>query len=313
MFDASFLLRMLISALLTASGLSWLRWGLRPEQFGGPPSALPDDVRPAAEEIVPAESLAPVVAEPTPWPPIAVFAVLFWIATNMLTQIVADTQTLWKSSASAAGTNSKTDDAATSKTADADSRNRDAIWSGMVMGCSLFVVVGCLLFLTGRLRPDDVGIHAEDWPAQVAWGLQAFLASFAPTFLMLLATFWFRSRETEHPFLQMLSDDPDAGLLWMLFFVAAVVAPLSEELVFRVTLQGWLTDQWNARGAIITTALVFSFVHGWRDGIALIPLALILGCLYHFRRSYLAVVTTHAIFNATQMAMALLGAMSASE
>ncbi len=182
----------------------------------------------------------------------------------------------------------------------------------MVIGCSVFVGLGLLLFKTGRLQPEDVGIDAHDWPLQVSWGQQAFIAAIVPTFALILATVWFRNRETQHPFLQMLATSPDQVPLMMMFFIAAVVAPLSEELVFRVTLQGWLSERWQPRRAIVTTALIFAFVHGWRDGIALIPLSLILGYLYHARRSYLAVVTAHSLFNAANMALALLTAMGTS-
>lgn len=306
MFDASFLLRVLFSALLTASGLSWLRWGVRPEQFGGPPAPEPGEIPVADSTSVPETAVVVVPAEPIRWPMIAIFAMLCWVGTMLLSQIIEDVEPLWS-----------TRQVATSAEKAADSSGEpseplshtDAIWAGMMLGCVVFVGLGLLLFGSGSLKPDQVGIHTEDWPSQIAWGQQAFLASILPTFLLLLATAFLRRPETLHPFLQMLREAPEQVPLAMMFFTAAVVAPLSEELVFRVTLQGWLTDQWHARGAIVTTAVIFAFVHGWRDGIALLPLALMLGYLYHTRRSYLAVVTAHSLFNATNMTLALLGAM----
>lgn len=314
MFDATFFAGVLFSAMLTASGLSWLRWGLRPQQFGCPEPvpADPEESPPATETV----NTSDVVSEPverTPWPPMAIFAVLFWVAFMALEQTTVEVMALMKGKTPVPVVTPTLDKPVPPPTTNPPtSIDTSGIVGSMIMGSAVFVGLGLLLFASGRLRPEEVGIDAIDWPSQIAWGQQAFIASVVPTFVLLLCTVWFRQRETQHPFLQMLATAPDQVPLLMMFFIAAVVAPLSEELVFRVTLQGWLTERWHARGAIITTALIFAFVHGWRDGIALIPLALILGYLYHQRRSYLAVVTTHSLFNAANMAMALLYAMGSS-
>jgi membrane protease YdiL (CAAX protease family) len=92
----------------------------------------------------------------------------------------------------------------------------------------------------------------------------------------------------------------------------AVVAPLSEELLFRVVLQGWLTERISATVAVPVVAIVFAAVHGWRDGLALLPLALILGYVFARRRSYLAVVTTHALFNSVMFGLQWLSELGGS-
>ncbi len=319
MFDARFLAGVLFSALLTASGLSWLRWGLRPEQFGGPASVPVDpEVAESAAEVIETqpmiESETGTVTR-TPWPPMAIFAALFWVAFMVLDQTRAEVIALTKSVevAPAVTESAENVDTKAKMPSSPPTFNTTPLIISMIMGCAVFVGLGLLLFASGKLRPDDVGITADDWPTQFAWGQQAFLAAVIPTFALLAATIFFRHRETQHPFLQMVANAPEEVPLLMMFFITAVIAPLSEELVFRVTLQGWLTEQWHARGAIITTAIIFAFVHGWRDGIALIPLALILGYLYHVRRSYLAVVTAHGLFNAANLALALLSALGSAE
>jgi hypothetical protein len=61
-----------------------------------------------------------------------------------------------------------------------------------------------------------------------------------------------------------------------------------------------------ARVAIPFVAIVFAAVHGPVDGIALLPLALILGYSFDRRQSYLTVVVIHGLFNATMLALAML-------
>jgi membrane protease YdiL (CAAX protease family) len=57
--------------------------------------------------------------------------------------------------------------------------------------------------------------------------------------------------------------------------------------------------------AIGVSAVVFSVVHGQLDGVALIPLALLLGCLYDRQHRFLPVFVAHAFFNLTNIVLAL--------
>ena len=95
-------------------------------------------------------------------------------------------------------------------------------------------------------------------------------------------------------------------VVWTLAKIVAIVAPLMEELLFRVILQGWLNDTCGLRIALPVTSLLFAFMHGWRDGIALLPLSFLLGLLYASRQRYLAVVAAHGLFNSANLVLAML-------
>ena len=86
---------------------------------------------------------------------------------------------------------------------------------------------------------------------------------------------------------------------------AIVLAPLVEELVFRVVLQTALIDWIGPGQAVCGVALLFAAIHGWPDMLPLIPLALILGTHYALRRSYVTVVLIHMLFNASNLLLAL--------
>jgi membrane protease YdiL (CAAX protease family) len=104
----------------------------------------------------------------------------------------------------------------------------------------------------------------------------------------------------------LLGESPDWGVLLLMLVTVAIVAPLSEELLFRAVLQGWVRERCGAAWAIPLVAVLFAAIHGWRDGLALLPLALILGVLYERRRSYLAVVVAHGLFNSVMFGLAWL-------
>jgi membrane protease YdiL (CAAX protease family) len=137
-------------------------------------------------------------------------------------------------------------------------------------------------------------------------GIGTFFASVLPTYAVLLASLPFRSRETQHQLLQLLGQSPDILTLVVLAITVVIFAPLSEELMFRVTLQGWLTDWLGSARAMPIVALLFAVVHGWRDGLALVPLALLFGYVYDRRQDYFAVVIAHGAFNGANLVLALL-------
>ncbi len=177
-----------------------------------------------------------------------------------------------------------------------------------VVGSLQVLAIAAVLFAAGGYRPHELGIGLKQWAADLRDGGIGYLAAFLPVLLVLLATKHLRSEPTIHPFLKVLQKYPQTStVLWMIL-VAVVIAPVLEELLFRVVLQGTLTKRIGPQWTIPLVAVAFCAVHGWPDSLALIPLALVLGYVYHRRHSYLAVVVLHAIFNATNLVFALLTA-----
>ncbi|MDZ4683455.1 MAG: type II CAAX endopeptidase family protein [Planctomycetaceae bacterium] len=178
------------------------------------------------------------------------------------------------------------------------------VWLNLLMSVGVFTVLAVLLFWERRFTPRDAGMVPSRYT--IPLGLGTFFAAVLPTFAALLALSPFRSRETQHQLLQLLGRSPDVVTLAGLAVAVVVIAPLAEELLFRVTLQGWLTERLGSNLAVPLIALVFAGVHGWRDGLALIPLALLLGHVYDRRQDFFAVVIAHGAFNGANLVLALL-------
>jgi CAAX protease family protein len=172
-----------------------------------------------------------------------------------------------------------------------------------------FVVLAAvipLLSATGRNRLADYGIEAQGWPSEIRYGGLGYLVATPIVVALIMAMSGIRGPQTEHPFLKLLGN-ASSGEIAGVTLAAAVAAPLTEELIFRVVFQGLLESLVPAWVAVLLPALAFAAMHGRYDAIPLFPLALVLGILYHVRRSYIAVVTTHALFNATFLLLALQG------
>ena len=175
-------------------------------------------------------------------------------------------------------------------------------------GCTAHLLL--LLGAVGILRVAGVRWRhgnrpLRDWWRDIQQGVLGFLASCLPVFLILWATDNFRSEDTQHSYLRLIVESSSISARFWILLAAIVLAPLVEELVFRVVLQTALIDWIGPGQAVCGVALLFAAIHGWPDMLPLIPLALILGTHYALRRSYVTVVLIHMLFNASNLLLAL--------
>lgn len=167
----------------------------------------------------------------------------------------------------------------------------------------LILLAGCgiPLFLQRQVPVREYGFHLRDPGGQVSEGVLGFLAAVVPVVIAWLATVPWRTDENQHGLLRLLQEDSSLQTLLWVVLLAGVLAPLVEELMYRVVLQTWLEKIAPRREALIVVALIFSAMHKLPDAIPLFPLALILGYVYQQRRSYLSVVLIHMLFNGTNL------------
>lgn len=172
----------------------------------------------------------------------------------------------------------------------------------------LILLAGCglPLLLQKTVPAREYGFHFQDPGGQASDGALGFLASVIPVVLFWLATVPWRTDENQHGLLRLLSEDRSIETLLLVVVLAAVLAPLVEELMYRVVLQTALEKLAHPREAMLVVAVIFSAMHQLPDAIPLFPLALILGYVYQQRRSYLTVVLIHMLFNGTNLLFMIL-------
>jgi membrane protease YdiL (CAAX protease family) len=109
------------------------------------------------------------------------------------------------------------------------------------------LLVAAVVVIYGATRVD-LGLpgNAGELVHDVKIGVIAWLAALVPVYgtqMLLVLTF---GEPSQHPLIQMVSKDP-SGMIFLAAFVAAViVAPICEEIMFRLLLQGWL-EKWEDR------------------------------------------------------------------
>ena len=188
--------------------------------------------------------------------------------------------------------------------------NADRAADGL-LGICLLQAAQCAIFLAAltegfRISPAIWGFDLRRLRLQLQAGFAAVTAAWAPVFLVLLISSPLRTTERQHPMLRLLQENPSPENILGVILAAAILAPLVEELLYRVILQGWLMQHLSPSWAIAVSATIFALVHGFPDSLAIFPLGIILGATYHLRRSYWSIVIAHALFNAVNISLVTL-------
>jgi membrane protease YdiL (CAAX protease family) len=179
-------------------------------------------------------------------------------------------------------------------------------YASLVNVLMIVLILFCLYIYYGFEPFRDLGLIPGDFVSELSTGVCGFLASILPVLAVVVATSPFRSESMQHSFLRFLRANPSSEVILWMAVAVCLLAPLAEELLFRVILQGSLQTRMEPRAAIAVASVIFAAVHNLPDSIALLPLGGILGYIYYQRNSYLACVVVHALFNLINLEMLLL-------
>ncbi len=158
----------------------------------------------------------------------------------------------------------------------------------------------------------DFGFRLDRMPTRLWQGLMLFVASALPVVLFMIVSLPLRTEESEHALLQLFSSESSLITRGLICMMAVVIAPVLEELIYRVILQTWLARHLASRDALIITAVIFATVHRLPDAIPLLPLALVLGYAWQQKRCFVTIVVIHMLFNAANLLLVLLAARDAA-
>ncbi|HEX8324245.1 MAG TPA: type II CAAX endopeptidase family protein [Tepidisphaeraceae bacterium] len=145
----------------------------------------------------------------------------------------------------------------------------------------------------------DWGIHTgRGVVVEALAGIGGYLAGLPIMFVSLLITVGLmRLAQTDatHPIAQEINIGP----VWMLYLVAAVFAPLTEELLFRGALVSHLRAGMGVVMAAVISGVVFAAVHpqGWVAIPVLGSIGAVMALVRQWRGSLIASIAAHALNN----------------
>jgi membrane protease YdiL (CAAX protease family) len=118
-------------------------------------------------------------------------------------------------------------------------QRKAVIVANMLISLSIVGVGLPLVALRTRAGLTDMGCSAAHLVADARLGFIGFVMLAPPVYGLqgLLVQFW---KPSKHPLIEMFKGTPDSAFFVLLFVSAALVAPLFEELIFRVVTQGYL-------------------------------------------------------------------------
>jgi membrane protease YdiL (CAAX protease family) len=105
-----------------------------------------------------------------------------------------------------------------------------------------------IVVAASRASLRDLGLpeYADELGRDIRIGAVACLAALVPVFCVQALLIRMVEQPTQHPLVQMVFKDPHAAVMVLSFLAAVVVAPICEEITFRLLLQGWL-EKWEDR------------------------------------------------------------------
>lgn len=127
---------------------------------------------------------------------------------------------------------------------------REAL-TAVSLAVSVIVLIVALPVISTRTGADsrDWGWSLGDIGRDLRLGVIGFVMLAPPVYAIqaVLVYFW---KPSKHPLMEMFKDSPDVSFFITLVVAAVIVAPIFEELIFRVVLQGFLEKMVTFRGRL---------------------------------------------------------------
>ena len=192
-----------------------------------------------------------------------------------------------------------------------------AIAAMIVARLAWFAFAVAYLARSAGAYADDMGFDLRKLGSDLKLAGGTFLAAIIPVYgiqWLLTKVFEF---ESAHPLVTLVQKRPETGVLLLATVAATIVAPLAEEFLFRVILQGWLEkreiqrrlrhggdpDQPAGWTPIMVSGIIFALLHltSGIDWVALFVLSLFLGYVYQRTHRFIVPLTVHFLVNALAM------------
>lgn len=188
-------------------------------------------------------------------------------------------------------------------------------------GVALYYLANYLLIAAGGLTVLALSLKPfrplpEGWfpfrfrSRWLLWGVGGYLAALPLVILVALVNekLW-QGQGGSNPILPIVLEGRDPVALAIFFAMAAVAAPIFEEILFRGFLLPSLTRYLPTWGAIGLSALLFAVAHlSLSEVLPLMVLGIILGFVYARSRNLLSSILLHSLWNSgTLLSLFILG------
>lgn len=189
---------------------------------------------------------------------------------------------------------------------------KQVITPEIVIG-SIVQYLGIVILIVGFMIFRDrnpillFGLKWQGWPKGVLFALGSLLAAYPVIIFAASVPHLFGAKSESQDIVQYLQTVTGFQHRVLLILMAAVVAPMAEETIFRGYLHGVLRKYAGRWPSILVVSLIFAAMHGHLP--ALVPLfilAVALSVVYECTGSLWAPMLMHATFNSITVVAAFL-------
>ncbi|MEX2316482.1 MAG: CPBP family intramembrane glutamic endopeptidase [Pirellulales bacterium] len=172
----------------------------------------------------------------------------------------------------------------------------------MIVGSVVFIIA---IYSKATLHDLGLPIYVGEFARDVGIGVVACLAALLPVYGVLSAIELVFREPAHHPIVDAVLREANPVVLLLAAVSAVIVAPICEEITFRLLLQGWLEkrmtneEQMAIWLPISVSSVLFALAHAGQGSapVALFFLAMILGYLYQRTHRIIPCIAMHAMFN----------------
>ena len=172
-----------------------------------------------------------------------------------------------------------------------------------------FAGVSALVLLLVLAPPVGVSLRPDFWRPGRLWPAIAIYVpfllvwvAFATGYLRLVELLGSRV-EPQAQLLQFATGDLAADAFWPTVILITIVAPISEEILFRGYLFGALSESMPMWATQLATAVMFGLVHGLGHAVPIAVLSLLFGYLRQRYRSLWPAILAHVLHNGVMLAL----------
>lgn len=185
--------------------------------------------------------------------------------------------------------------------------------AGILLGCALFPLLRRRIYADYGTQPSPSPAGRKSTWLEV-FRLAAGTVLVVLPVLTLLSLGWTELLkaaglpDAPQDLISVFSDTSSPFVVAGMLLVACVLAPLSEELMFRAGLYRYLRQRLGRAPALLLSSVCFGALHGnWAGFLPLAVLGMILAVVYEATGSIRVVIVAHSLFNLNTILVVLSG------
>lgn len=181
---------------------------------------------------------------------------------------------------------------------------------------AISIAVGIPLLYLRRMHPRvgltwaDTGFRCRSLGLEIAWGVAGYLIALPLLVATSLLSNWlFRGIDTPlNPVVTEMASSPGSLLALLIFFQAVVLAPVTEEIMFRGIFYQGLLGRMSRVMALILCSAIFAILHPQLPlgFLGIFTLGMVFNLLFALRGSLIAPILAHAINNGVVFVMLMI-------